>query len=135
MRLNGNTIFITGGGSGIGRGFAEAFHKLGNKVIIAGRRCGRLDAVVAANPEMAALELDIAVPTSIDSVARVLFREYPDVNVLINSAAKCQSGTAVSKPSAPRSLRPATAWALRRPSRAPPGGTAQRILRLCAPCR
>jgi len=86
MKLTENTIFITGGGTGIGRGLAEALHKLGNKVIISGRRKERLDTTTKANPGMDSIALDIADPSNIATVAKKLVADYPALNVLINNA-------------------------------------------------
>lgn len=86
MKLQGNTILITGGGSGIGCGLAEAFHRLGNNVIIAGRRQSALDLVTTAHPGMKAVTFDTADPAAIRSCAQTMRREFPKLNVLINNA-------------------------------------------------
>jgi len=86
MKITGNTILITGGASGIGRRLAESFHKLGNQVIISGRRQQALDAVTAANPGMQSLRLDIGDKAAVAAFAAKLAARHPDLNVLINNA-------------------------------------------------
>jgi uncharacterized oxidoreductase len=86
MKLSGNTILITGGGSGIGRELAHRFLALGNKVIVAGRRREALEEAVRGREAMFAIELDVADPASVEATARALVADHPDLNILINNA-------------------------------------------------
>jgi uncharacterized oxidoreductase len=86
MKLTQNTILITGGGSGIGRGLAEAFHALGNRVIIAGRRKQLLEETTAANPGMQFRVLDQDDAGEIRSLAAQVIKDFPGLNVLVNNA-------------------------------------------------
>ena len=86
MQMTGNTILITGGGSGIGRGLAEAFHGLGNQVIVAGRRKEMLDATAAVNPGMRSAVLDIESADDVKRFAAEIEREFPALNGVIHNA-------------------------------------------------
>ena len=101
MQMTGNTILITGGGSGIGRGLAEAFHAKGNKVIIAGRRKALLQDVAKNNSGMAIAEFDISDAAGIPAFAQQIAIDHPTLNVVIHNAGIMQS-EAMSK--APENL-------------------------------
>lgn len=86
MKITGNTILITGGGSGIGRGLAEALQAEGNHVIIAGRRKSVLDETTEANPGMKSLTLNIEDAASIREFAAQITTQYPALNMVIHNA-------------------------------------------------
>jgi uncharacterized oxidoreductase len=86
MDTKNNTILITGGGSGIGRGLAEAFHRLGNQVIISGRRTNVLDQVTAANPGMKSVVLDIDDPAAVATFAERITTDFPKLNAVVHNA-------------------------------------------------
>lgn len=86
MDMRGNTILITGGGSGIGRGLAEAFHARGNQVVIAGRRREVLEDTVRANPGMAPYVVDLQDLSAIRGFAAKVAGDFPRLNVLVNNS-------------------------------------------------
>lgn len=86
MKLDGNTILITGGTSGIGRALAIALDDLGNKVVVAGRRTKLLDEIARQYPNIDTIELDVGDAAQIRAVATRLIDRYPALNVVINNA-------------------------------------------------
>jgi uncharacterized oxidoreductase len=86
MKTEGNTILVTGGGSGIGRALAQRWQELGNRVIVAGRRQNALDETIAGRDGMFGYTLDIDDPRAIEEFAAKLVERHPDLNVLVNNA-------------------------------------------------
>jgi uncharacterized oxidoreductase len=84
MKTTGNTIFMTGGTSGIGLELARRFRDLGNTVIISGRRKDLLD-TIAAQDGIEGIYLDVADPASITAAFEQVTSTH-DVNVLVTMA-------------------------------------------------
>ncbi|WP_244639304.1 SDR family oxidoreductase [Aureimonas endophytica] len=105
--MTGNTILVTGGGSGIGRGMAEEFLRRGNEVIIAGRRQSALDEVVAANPGMAAMALDIGDAEAVRAFGAEIVRRFPALDTVVHMAGIMQNER-LTKPGAMLEVAEAT---------------------------
>ncbi|HSD63002.1 MAG TPA: SDR family NAD(P)-dependent oxidoreductase, partial [Ignavibacteriaceae bacterium] len=79
-------ILITGGTSGIGRGFAEEFSRRGNTVITCGRREERLQEITAEYPDIITTLCDVSVVEEREALYQWVVENYPDINILINNA-------------------------------------------------
>ncbi|HEY0473262.1 MAG TPA: SDR family NAD(P)-dependent oxidoreductase [Kribbella sp.] len=86
MKTTGNTIFITGGTSGLGLGLALRFEALGNEVIISGRRKELLDRIATEHPGIETIVLDVEDPDSIRDAFEQVTTNHPDLNVVITMA-------------------------------------------------
>jgi uncharacterized oxidoreductase len=86
MKTTGQTILITGGTSGLGLGFAEKFHQLGNAVIICARRKDRLKKIERTHPGMATIVCDVADGSERERLRDEVVEKFPATNVLINNA-------------------------------------------------
>lgn len=86
MRLDSNTILITGGASGIGLALAERFLRTGSNVIICGRRAQKLEEARKLHPALHTRVCDLAEPSARVALFEWATREFPGLNVLINNA-------------------------------------------------
>jgi uncharacterized oxidoreductase len=85
MKTTGNTIFMTGGTSGIGLELARRFRDLGNTVIISGRRKELLDRI-ASEDGIEGMTLDVVDPDSIAAAVESVTTDHPDLNVVVTMA-------------------------------------------------
>lgn len=86
MQTSGNTILITGGGSGIGLALAEVLAQAGNQVIICGRRQDRLDQARGRIPGLQTIRCDLADPNQRQRLAERMAKDFPRLNILVNNA-------------------------------------------------
>ena len=84
---------MTGAGGGIGAAIAGALAAIGCRVVCAGRRLDRLNAVVGPLGDAAlAAELDVTDPASVESLAGRLPPAWREVEIVVNNAGHDRGG-------------------------------------------
>jgi NAD(P)-dependent dehydrogenase (short-subunit alcohol dehydrogenase family) len=88
--LTGHTALITGGGSGIGKHFAQVLARHGATTVVSGRRRDKLDAVVhsirAEGGKAYAVEMDVAREPSVNAAIDEAQSSVGVVDILVNNA-------------------------------------------------
>lgn len=82
-------VLVTGGGKGIGYAIAESFARLGDTVIICGRKKSRLEAsaerLAKWGKEIAVFTCDVTAPDEVSDLAEDVDFEYHGLDVLVNN--------------------------------------------------
>ena len=86
MQLNNNTVFITGGASGIGLALAEEFINYGNTVIICGRSTEKLESARQRDPGLNTMRCDVSNMMEIQQALEHIKAEFDGLNILVNNA-------------------------------------------------
>ncbi len=85
--LLGSTVLVTGATSGIGAACAELSWKEGARVVAAGRRAGRLEALATRlGDRIHPLVLDVRDRAAVEEALGELPAEFAQIDVLVNSA-------------------------------------------------
>ncbi len=95
-RFEDRIVWITGGGSGLGRGIAEELARRGATVAVSGRRRDRLDEVVqaieGAGGKALAVEADVTDEASVREAVLTVTKELGGLDVAIANAGVSVSG-------------------------------------------
>lgn len=83
MDIENSTVFIPGASSGIGLALALRLSERGSTVIIGGRRTALLESITQEHPQLRAVEIDTADPTSIQDASRRVIEEHPQLDAVI----------------------------------------------------
>jgi len=86
LETSGNTVLITGGGTGIGFALAEALVNRGNDVVICGRRLETLRAAKRRLPAVHIRVCDVSKRVSRESLIKWVTSRFKSLNILVNNA-------------------------------------------------
>lgn len=88
--LNGRVALVTGGGSGIGRGIAQALSVEGSRVAICGRRSVPLEEtaqlILQNQGHVMALPADVSQRSDVEKMVARVIKEWGQIDILVNNA-------------------------------------------------
>jgi NAD(P)-dependent dehydrogenase (short-subunit alcohol dehydrogenase family) len=85
--FSSRVVFITGGGTGIGKGLGDAFAAAGATVVVGGRRREPLEAFCAAHPDRSGfVQMDVGVDADRRRTIDEVIKRHGRLDVLVNNA-------------------------------------------------